>query len=246
MPINRFFSDAHFIFGKEAYLADQELHHLSHVVRTKEGETVELVNGKGQLAQAVVSRIDKKKAVLELQKITEAPTPIFNPVIVLAIPRINRLDMIVEKGTELGMGELWLFPGVHSEKREISENQLNRLITISIGAMKQCGRLFLPPITVFPPLSKWNNFPKNCYFGDLSPSVPIFYQEWQRKGLEKEIYFFIGPESGFHKDELKILKDNHAIGTSLHGNILRTDTAAISALAVITHLELGCRHLPST
>lgn len=200
-----------------------------------------MINGRGQLAEAHVARIEKKKAVLRITKVEESPPSPLKAILVQAIPRINRLDLIVEKGTELGMSELWLFPGEKSEKKKLSEQQFNRLKTISISAMKQCGRLYLPPITIHPPLAKWESYPSPSYFGDLSETAPTIFEEWQKKPPSNELYFFIGPESGFTNREVELLKENQAKGVSMHENILRTDTAAITALAIINHFAMTIR-----
>jgi len=238
MPIDRFFINSELKKDSEILIQDQEFHHLSRVTRTKEGDTVDVVNGRGQLAKAIVDRIEKRKALLLITKIEESPPTRLKTVLVQAIPRINRLDLIVEKGTELGMAELWLFPGEKSEKKQLSEQQLNRLKTISISAMKQCGRLYLPPITIRPLMAKWESYPSPSYFGDLSEAVPTIFEEWQKSPPSNELYFFIGPESGFTDREVELLKENQAKGVSMHKNILRTDTAAITALAIINHFAM--------
>lgn len=238
MPVNRFYKGSPFSKGEIICLEDQELHHLSHVVRVREGETVEIVNGQGQIATATVISVGKKRADLELLSLEDPPPPLFKSVLALAIPRINRLDTIIEKGTELGMSTLLLFPGKSSEKKEIFENQLYRLKTIAIGAMKQSGRPYLPEIILSPPLSKWKHFPEHSFYGDVSKSAPLFFEAWQQMPPVKEATFFIGPESGFSEEEIARLKKENAVGVSLNGNILRTDTAAIAALALLQHLAI--------
>lgn len=238
MPINRFYKDAILISDEVIFLEDQELHHLSHVVRTEVGETVELVNGKGQLALAEVASISRKRADLKVLSVDDHPEPSWNTALALGIPRINRLDMVVEKGTEIGVSKLLLFPGDNSEKKEIFENQLGRLKAISIGAMKQCGRLYLPEITLLPPLKKWKSFPENAFFGDLSPNAPLLYEALQKKPRPAAACFFVGPESGFTKAEIALLEAAKVKGVSLNNNILRTDTAAIAALTILEHFGL--------
>ena len=120
--------------------------------------------------------------------------------------------------------EFWLFPGEKSEKKTVSH--LQRLETIQINALKQCGRLFLPRITLKPPLDQWQQPPGSLFFGDLSPQAPLL------KGpFTSPITFFIGPEKGFSPTELATLSQFKAIGISLHHNILRAETAAITALS---------------
>src|SRR5207302_3900293 len=139
-----------------------------HVMRTRKGENVEVVNGKGTLAQASVAEIAKDKAVLHINSVHEQVKQPERIILAQALPKQNRLDFILEKGTELGVDEFWLFPGKLSVKKDFSENQMERLETQIIVAMKQCGRLFLPKLSFKPPLLKdWKEFPETAFFGDV-------------------------------------------------------------------------------
>jgi len=231
MPHSRFFLDTLFQVDAESTLSGDEAYHLQRVMRKREGEVVELVNGRNQLAKATILSLEKKYIQLRILEIEEKFS---DRTIILcqALPRLNRLDTIVEKGTELGMTELWLFPGQLSEKKELTSLQIKRLESISVAAMKQCGRLDLPKIILKPSLFTWNYSYQHylAYFGEFSAAASPFYTVLPK---EKNILFFIGPESGFTLDEESHLRQNNVIGVRLHPNILRTDTAAIAALSMI-------------
>lgn len=233
MPAERYFISNSFEDGLNLFVEEQEFHHLIHVMRTKTGESVELVNGKGQLATAIVNSIEKKRAWLEVQSVVTQPLPQKRIILAQAIPRLNRLEFILEKGTELGMTEIWLFPAAHSEKNNFTDNQLQRLTTITIAAMKQCGRLFLPKIVLMPMIKHWKGITCPSFFGDTDPQAIVFSKAWQDNSDISEVLFCIGPESGFTDEEVEILKKIGFIGVKLNDNILRTDTAAITALAII-------------
>lgn len=230
MPAERFFSTAFFENQGEITLEDQEFHHLAHVMRAKEKDRVELVNGQGQLAFATIKTIGKKRAALTIESVVSEPSPFFQIILAQAIPRGSRLDFILEKGTELGMTELWLFPGKLGERQALTEKHLERMRLLTISAMKQCGRLYLPKISLHPPLSNWNSsLPFPSFFGDVNPDAPVFKEK-----PEKGVIFFIGPESGFHTSEINYLQSVGALGLKLHTNILRTDTAALAALTLVS------------
>jgi 16S rRNA (uracil1498-N3)-methyltransferase len=238
MPVDRFFLDDKLSAHTEVILGDQELHHLAHVSRNKVGETVELINGKGTIAIAQVLEIKKNCATLSISSShAEAPSS-FKVILAQAIPRPNRLDMIVEKGTELGMDELWLFPGKLSEKKELKPNQLDRLRKILISATKQSGRLYLPKLSLHPSIAEWQEENISIYFGDLDPEAPPFLDAWHKAPPAEGIIFCIGPESGFHKKETEQLKKLKGKGVMLHQNILRTDTAPLAALSLISQARL--------
>jgi 16S rRNA (uracil1498-N3)-methyltransferase len=234
MPKERHYVPKEFILDQEVYIDGPEFHHLITVMRTKHGELIELVNGRGDYAIAELTQIQKKQASLSIKSLSKTVTAPTQIVLAQAIPRHNRLDFIIEKGTELGMTNLWLFPGQHSEKKEISPTQMERLNHIAISAMKQCGRLFLPEIVVLPSLTKWEAPQLPLFFGSFAPNAPLFLDHLQKRPAQSSI-FCIGPESGFSSSEEKLLENLGGTGVKLHTNILRTETAAITALVLMTH-----------
>lgn len=234
MPLERYFIDADLKDGETVLLQNQEFHHFLHVMRTQLDEEVEIINGQGLLATAHVSKIGKKSAELKIRSLVEEKCLPYKVILAQAIPRIHRLDFIVEKGTELGMTDLWLFPGALSERKNLSDHQLERLRHLSIAAAKQCGRLWLPTIQVLPPLAAWETILCNAYFGDLSEAAPPFATLLKKESTEKNVLFVTGPESGFDPKEEEFLKMLGAQGVKLHPHILRTDTASLVALTLIS------------
>lgn len=233
MPENRFFIPQP--LKDDLEVPKEELQHL-HVMRKKVGDLVEIVNGKGQLARATLIHLTRNRAEVHIEQVTFRDP--LNPAIILAqaLPRFNRLETIVEKAVELGVSAIWLFPAARSEKTSLSEQQKYRLEQIAIAALKQCGRLDLPPILEKPPLTQWIAGSECVFFGDIHPNTPSLFQALQnQKFASKPLLFFVGPESGFTQEEHAHMKHQiNAIGVSLHPNILRVDTAAIVALSIIS------------
>jgi 16S rRNA (uracil1498-N3)-methyltransferase len=233
MPVNRYFVDANFKDGAPVELVGQEHHHLIHVMRSQVGDQVELVNGKGGLASATVIKMGRREAVLEVNLASQHLNREFQLILGQASVRANRLDFILEKGTELGMSELWLFPADRSEKIKITESQLERMHHVMIAAMKQCGRLYLPRLVVCDHFSKWKQFDGLVCFGDLHCSRKDAI-DWQN---QSRILFLVGPEGGFSPNEEACLAKMGAQGLKLHDNILRAETAALAGLSIIHFLH---------
>lgn len=226
MPAARFFIDSELREGDLVTLSDDEAFHLTKVMRKASGATIELINGKNQLAIATV----EKGSHCRILSVENASPPHLPIILLQALPRLNKLDWIVEKGTELGMTELWLFPGERSEKGDLTPTQQQRLHHLAVAAMKQCGRLDLPTILLKPPLLSWTALPCRGYFGDVDPKAPFFLSCLDKS---EGICFCVGPESGLTELEEAHLRQLDARGVRLHPNILRTETAPLVALSLI-------------
>lgn len=235
MPEQRFYSPHDLVVGQQVALSSEEGRHLTKVMRGQVGDRVELVNGKGILAQARVVACAPEVRV-EISKLFQEPPASLEIAIAQAIPRMNRLEYIVEKGTELGMTALLLFPGERSEKETLSPTQTRRLEALAVAAMKQSGRLYLPEIRLLPSLGSLALQEGDlAFYGDPKPDVLLFWEAWPQKLTARRILFFVGPEAGFSAREESWLKKQHVRGVSLHQHVLRTDTAPLVALSLISH-----------
>lgn len=237
MPENRFYTTETLSGKTTLSLHDEELRHLA-VMRASPKDKLEIINGKGELAIARLLSLNKKEARLEISSLLKVEPPSFPLAIAQGIPRPSRLDIILEKGTELGMTELLLFPGQQSEKTSFTEDQQRRIEKVLIAAIKQCGSLWLPKVTLMPPLLEWKDLPYKSYFGDVSKDAPLLLSEWMKNPPEKGVLFIVGPEKGLTGEEEGYLRELGGTGVSLHKNILRTDTAPLCALSLMSHFIL--------
>ena len=211
----RFFTASKLTLETRVELSPEELHHLKKVLRVNVGDPIELVNGKGELAHAIY---DDPITILSVDS---APKDLPTRALIQAIPEKSHLEFILEKGTELGITDFYLFPATRSKLKELSPNYITRLEKILLSSLKQCKRLFLPKlhINVAPPYVK-------LYLGD--PKGEPFTPSKDSSG------FIIGPESGFTPEEIESFKSKqHAVPTKLSNNILRTETAATVASFLI-------------
>lgn len=221
MPHDRFYLDAP--LEKECYLEGDEFQHLSRVMRKVEGDEVELINGRHQLALAHIERIEKRGAHLTILK-CEEKVPLLPPLtLVQAFPKLSNLELILQKGTELGVSTFWIFKSTLSEQKDLSENQLRRLDHIVISAMKQCGRLDRPEL-------KWG-FPDpltgHVYIGTLRKEAPHLIELAQHPAT-----LIIGPEKGLTEEETQKYEET-AQGVTLSPYTLRAETAAIAGLSIL-------------
>lgn len=236
MPHERFFTDSDLKEGQSVYLDSDEAHHLK-VMRPWPGDTFEVINGRGFLAKAQLLELAKEKALLKIIDVSfeEEPKPYLK--LFQAIPRMNRLDTILEKSTELGVTEIVLFPGDKSEKKEISAQQLTRVKHIAVAATKQSGRLYVPRIRIVDPIANWKKEEGLLFYGDIDKAAQPLWKVLPQV-LPEVMGVCIGPEAGLTEKEEGLLKAGGFRGVALHQNILRTDTAPIAALALLSHAVL--------
>lgn len=222
MPAERYFVDLSFSENQALAIEGAEFHHLRYVMRTKEKETIELVNGKDQLATGIVEKIERHQAIIKILQANSFPGEKKEAILALGLPRMSNLEWILEKGTELGITAFWLFPTELSEKKTLTPNQLQRLQYILVSALKQCGRLDLPKLLFKKALVDWEKPLLPFAFGDTRASASFLQTT--------PSLFAIGPEKGFSPKEVEILEQKlGAKGVKLHDNILRTETAALAA-----------------
>lgn len=240
MPHNRFWVDAIPQVGSSCCLEGKEAHHLLEVMRRAKETPVELVDGSGRLARArLVASSKRGECQLVVESIDQAAKPTRRLTLLQAIPRKERLDLIIEKATELGVDEICLFPGARSERKELSESHRERLHRLAIAAVKQSGRLHMPSIALYPAIGKWSTVAEGqlAFFGEVGegavPLLSLLERQWKQE--VKQLFCAIGPEGGFTDQEEELMRRHGFYGASLHPLVLRTDTAPLLALSLISH-----------
>ena len=233
MPIERFFLSESLLNKKVIHFDQKESHHLK-VMRMREGETIEIINGQGEIAQATLEDFSKAQVTASLSHIRKEQ-PLSPPLtIIQGLTRQNHLDFLIEKGTELGVTSFFLFIADRSEKKSITPSLIQRLKNISIASIKQCGSLYLPDIQIFPSIHQLTTLIGDPYFGDLRPHTPPFSTHLRK---DHPLSFFIGPEKGFSDSEIYHLETQiHAKGVSLHLHTLRAETVVTTVATLFRHI----------
>jgi 16S rRNA (uracil1498-N3)-methyltransferase len=235
MGLHRFYCDS--IEGPRVELEGTEAHHLA-VLRLAAGDKVELFDGQGGLATAVISWIRKNIVTLEIEEVRRSEFPKSRRIIIaVSVPKGERFDWLIEKCTELGVERISPVIFERTVRQPGNPKAMDRWMNIAISAAKQCKRLFLPQID--PPMNLQEfieAFKKdipNCRLiaGGVSGDCPSL--AGQPFG-SNDVAALIGPEGGFAENEEAFLKSQGVQFVRLSDTILRTETAAIAFASVLT------------
>jgi len=219
---HRFFTDAELTAGSAVVLSRDEQHH-AHVVRVREGEEVEVFNGRGA---AFVARFTADG----LQLTAPAPDREARVAIHLAMAIINldKFDIVLQKTTELGVRSIIPLVTERVEIRpERYRGKADRWRKIVFEAVKQSGRSVIPIVEVpmtFEEVIKREGL-KIVFDADTAPAT-------QQPGNPATL--FIGPEGGWSENELQLARDRGCAFERLGVRRLRAETAAIVAVSLVT------------
>jgi len=230
--ITRIFCDAELAQGRPTALGPGPAHKLRAVLRAKVGDDLRLFNGRDGEWRARLVDLGKSKAVAECIEQIHAPRAEPGPWLAFAPLKKDRLDMVVEKAVELGVERLIPVFTARTENRRLKQE---RLVQQTIDAAEQCERLSVPEISAPIALDKlatvWPE-DRTLMVAAERRNAPPLAQQLQT--IDGPVGLLIGPEGGFEAHELDgVLNLPISIAIRLGPRILRAETAAIAALAVI-------------
>ncbi len=197
------------------------------VLRLNRGEALTLFDGKGQLAQARLSKIDKKTVEVEITALQTAPRPETFP-IHLAMSVIREMDWVMQKATELGVQEITPLISARTQGHPSDKKQAH-WHEVMISAAEQSGCNFLP--TLHPTLNFETFARQNPGALILDPTATRSLKDLPPD--RKSATLLIGPEGGLTPQEILLAKEAGCIRVSLHEQILRAETAAIVATGIV-------------
>ncbi len=217
-------------------------HYLTSVLRCKRGDRISVVDGKGKACEAEIVEISKKHVFINILSETALDTEsALNLILCQGIPKGEKMDMVVQKATELGVKEI--IPLI-TERCVVKETRkVKRWQKIAEEAAEQCGRTIIP--TVHEPVEFRLLFTVHC---SQQMNGFIF---WEEGGLSLKdaisklaihpfthspIHLLVGPEGGFTSEEVKLAEDHGFIRTTLGKRTLRAETAAIVSVALVQFL----------
>ena len=239
--MHRFYADSDRSGAAKAYLTAEDAHHALHVLRLKEGDTVELVDD-GIRYLAVIDSADRGDVTLSKQNPLPSTEPAVAVTLFQGLPKGDKMEWIIQKSAELGVRRI--VPVIMSRcvvrlKSSEGIRKQERWQRIAREAGKQSGRCRIPDVLEPVNLRDIPDLPdrperiivpwEDCdHYGPLSfvrdhPSL-------------RSLGIVIGPEGGIDPDEIRFLSALPAVPVTLGPRILRTETAGLAAVSAIMAL----------
>ena len=212
-------------------LTKDERRYLLKALRLREGEKIEVFNGHGLFALATLRGTEEEEPYLEVQEPQEAPKPDHELFLAVATPKGDRADWLVEKITEIGAsGLIWLQTERSVVTPKPGSKKFERWARLTDSAARQSRRVRVPSIRGPMTLQELSQED----FTHRLVASPIKTSGGLPQGpLKGRTVVVIGPEGGFTDHELEQLKNSGYNLLWLSPHILRTETAAIAAAAVL-------------
>ena len=229
----RLFVDADLAAGQSIEADASQANYLRNVLRLKPGDAILLFNGRDGEWRAAISDARRKGVTLSIEEQTREQTRAPDLHYLFAPLKHARLDYMVQKATEMGVGRL--LP-VLTEFTQVARVNSDRMRANAIEAAEQCGTLSIPdidpPRKLFDVLSEWEP-ERRLVFCDEAAALKSPGETFGplKSGLAA---LLIGPEGGFSdRERTDLLARPYVIPLSLGPRILRADTAAVAALALV-------------
>ena len=208
-----------------------QVHYLKNVMRRAVSDDVILFNGRDGEWRARIATLERNGGTFALSKQTRVQPNDDGPALLIAPIKRARLDLIVEKATELGVHVL---QPVATRRTNSERVNLERLKAISVEAAEQCGRLSVPAIRAPAPLMEllhaWPLGQPLYLLDETGGGIPIADALYAHPHTQTAA-FLIGPEGGFEHAELDAMRKlNFVTAVGIGPRILRAETAAIAAL----------------
>ncbi|MEO0997447.1 MAG: 16S rRNA (uracil(1498)-N(3))-methyltransferase [Pseudomonadota bacterium] len=225
--------------GRTTLILDAaEAHYAVRVLRLAPGHDVVLFDGRGGEYRARIEAVERRRVELVLgEYVATDRLPALATTLIQGIASGARMDVVVQKATELGVTRIVPVITERSQRRPGRDRRAQRLAhwqRVALAACRQCGRNRLPGIAEPLPLADW-------LAAGRAPALRLLLSPAAAEPLRvperpAAIELLIGPEGGFADHEAALARDNGFTEATLGPRILRTETAAIAALAALRAL----------
>ncbi len=215
-------------------ITKEHTHYIVNVLRLKRGAEINFFNKNGEWKSEIIY-LEKNRVEVKFLKKIKQPTSSSKINLAICLVKKIPMDIILQKATELGVGKI--IPLI-SERTEVKELNFNRAKKIVIEATEQSNQLMPPEILE---VTKLKDFLQNLdvnsklLFADVNSNDSLKSEDLKNS---KSLSVLIGPEGDFSPQEREIILGNTLVKPfKISRNILRSDTAVISAISMINFIN---------
>ncbi len=241
-PLTRLYFPGDLQPGRKCLLPRSQARHALRVLRLKPGQEITLFNGDGAEYQAVIDAAREDGLLVLVREARtadrEAPLPV---ILAQGVSSGERMDFTLQKAVELGVAAIQPLATKRSVVQLDAERAVKRRAHwegVVIAACEQCGRNRVPRVEPLCAISEWLRAPERHPAGWmrllLSPRAPSRLRELTPSA--GGIVLLAGPEGGFAPEEEKDALGAGFVAVRLGPRVLRTETAALAALAALQTL----------
>ncbi|MDB5798054.1 MAG: hypothetical protein JWP36_1956 [Paucimonas sp.] len=237
--MSRFYCPLPLQTGAEFMLPETITRHL-HVLRKRAGDEITLFNGEGGEHLAVLSLLDKRSCRVQLKHFSPREAELAYAVtIAQALPEGAKMDWIIEKSVELGAAGI---QPLHAQRcvvrldEERAKKRMQHWQGIVAAACGQCGRNRLAHVAEPVDFNDWAQQHDLHRRILLTPRGGQSLAQWAAHQPQQAVAIVIGPEGGFTEAEEALAQAQGMLPLSVGPRVLRTETAAMAALATLAAL----------
>jgi 16S rRNA (uracil1498-N3)-methyltransferase len=218
-------------------LEPEESKHLTRVLRKREGDTIHITDGDGNLYECKLTDANPKKSILQVVSSEQVPADDFYIHLAIAPTKSpDRMEWMIEKITEIGFHELTLLSTINSERSFLKTERLQKKM---ISACKQSLKYHTPKINQ---TLDFKSFITNSEFDDFEKFIAYVDENHAHHLLDlakskRKYVILIGPEGDFDPKEIQEAMDQNFQAVSLGKSRLRTETAGLAAIQMLQILN---------
>lgn len=219
------------VFDKTIALSEDESKHCIRVLRMNQGDEFRAIDGMGNLYHCKITDPHPKRCIAEIVRVENVygKRPFHLHIAIAPTKNIDRFEWFLEKVTEIGIDEITPLLCEHSERKNVNNERLERVM---VAAIKQSVKAYLPKLNPLTPFEKVvkntnENLKTIAYCGDFDE--PNLTNEI-KKG--ESLLVLIGPEGDFSPYEVNLATSNGFKTVGLGKSRLRTETAGVVACTI--------------
>ena len=223
--------------SNQIVLDHKEAHYLGKVLRLNPGDHIEVFDGQGRSCSAVIEGDVRNLSLSLVGPVQQHSKPAHQPILIQGVCKSSTMDLVIQKATELGVGQIFPFLGDHASHTANKQlvNRLDHWQKVANSAAMQSQTYFSPeiaaPCKLTEVIASLQLTDLSVAWFDLENAQPF------KPSPSQTNVMIIGPEGGFSAQERDFLMENFGAPATLGPLVLRAETATIAALAISQYIR---------